>query len=224
MNVNIFFYHNQSLYVVGRILDDDNSEDSNYSGEENSYVMYKFCLKYSKWSKVQESGVKPTFYDHAYGTIFENQLYIFYPESTETNKFREVFVFDFSTNVWNTKATKSKNQDYPDERTRESYAFSRYCAYMSGGSTDHMGSFYSDVWRIDLETLEWEKIDYFHETGVYDQLMSVVNDSYVYIVGGYDKNSHYLNTFERFAIRPPSLYRLCLESQLHKVVTCCYSG
>ncbi|KII73472.1 hypothetical protein RF11_04296 [Thelohanellus kitauei] len=167
MCVNLFYYHNKSLYVLGTLHRDDISINSNYSDEndssedstniesENSVVMYKFCLVTSTWTLVQQTGVKPIFYGQAYATVFNNQLFMFCRESTATTKFREVNILDLSTYVWARRETQSKNKQCPYARVGESYAFSSNCAFMSGGRTLNNNASYEDIWRIELETLEW---------------------------------------------------------------------
>ncbi|KII62215.1 hypothetical protein RF11_06586 [Thelohanellus kitauei] len=83
---------------------------------------------------------------------------------------------------------------------------------MSGGSIQDLTICYSDIWRIDFETLEWFKLEYLHKSGTYHHIMCVVDDTYLYSIGGRDNNSRRLTTFERFTLLPPSLYRICLES------------
>ncbi|KII72819.1 hypothetical protein RF11_14912 [Thelohanellus kitauei] len=194
MYVSLFFSHNGSLYIMG------------YSA--NSYeidIIYMFCLEKSIWSFVQQIGETPKFYGQMYGTVFKN-LY------KPTTRYKEVKIFDLLTNSWTIRETSSKNKLYPHGRANESYAFSSNCAYMSGGSTQDLTTYYCDIWRIDFETLKWVKLDYFHKSGIYQHIMSVVNDSYLYNVGGWVQNRRFSTTMERFVIRPSSLYHICLES------------
>ncbi|KII66641.1 hypothetical protein RF11_01907 [Thelohanellus kitauei] len=158
MRVNLLFYHNESLYVLGMNRDNQNSED------DDRNIIYKFCLQTLTWSVVQQIGATPIFYDEIYGKVFNNRLYIFDSNTYSTTSFREVMIFDFSTNIWTKSHTHSKNNEYPHGRFRESYAFSSDSAYMSGGITPNITSngttCYSDIWRIDLETLEFFKLNY----------------------------------------------------------------
>ncbi|KII72043.1 hypothetical protein RF11_05933 [Thelohanellus kitauei] len=83
---------------------------------------------------------------------------------------------------------------------------------MIGGSINNGTRCYSDIWRIDLESLEWFKLDYTHKIRKYDHIVSVVDDSYLYSVGCWFAKKPLINTIERFTLRLPSLYRLSLES------------
>ncbi|KII74849.1 hypothetical protein RF11_12991 [Thelohanellus kitauei] len=68
-----------------------------------------------------------------------------------------------------------------------------------------------DMWKINLESLEWSKLEYSLSTGVYDHRMSIVNGCYLYSFGGY-REEGCINTIERFIVQPPTLYRFCLQS------------
>ncbi|KII68513.1 hypothetical protein RF11_14039 [Thelohanellus kitauei] len=86
---------------------------------------------------------------------------------------------------------------------------------MSGGIRPCIANMIiSEIWRIDLDRLEWYKMEYSLKTAVFDNRMCVVNDYYLYTFGGYHDESC-ANTFERFNIRPIKLYHLCLESISH---------
>ncbi|KII63357.1 Kelch domain-containing protein 10 [Thelohanellus kitauei] len=189
---NLLFYHNEFLYVLGGINDDEQLD-----------TMYKFCLRTSTWSFVEQNGTKPSFDGKILGTVFENQFYHFGGMSN---------VFDFSTNTWTSRATKSKTGKFPDERSEESFTFSDNIGYLSGGENLKTRTIYSDVWKFDLATLEWLKLDCSLQTSLYSHCTSVVEDYYLYVFGGLGIESDRLKTFERFIIRPPALYRSCLES------------
>ncbi|KII74853.1 hypothetical protein RF11_12995 [Thelohanellus kitauei] len=70
----------------------------------------------------------------------------------------------------------------------------------------------SDIWRLDFDTMEWFKLKYTLEPGIDGHRMSVVDDTYLYSAGGWVNKYLNLNKMERFILRPPSLYQLCLES------------
>ncbi|KII68978.1 Kelch domain-containing protein 10 [Thelohanellus kitauei] len=199
---NFLFHHNESLYVIGGMA-------------EHQYLdtIYKFCLKTSTWSLVQQNGPKPLFKGRIFGTVFKNQFYCLSGTSiTKPHEFREIWSFDFSTNAWTKKTTKSKTQKFPGCRIEESLAFSSNCCYLSGGRNRSLKIIYSDIWKLDLETLEWYELDYSLRTGLYLHCTSVVDDCYLFIFGGYGSRSNNHNTFERFIVRPPTLYRLGRES------------
>ncbi|KII74876.1 Kelch domain-containing protein 10 [Thelohanellus kitauei] len=124
-------------------------------------------------------------------------------------------MFDFSTSEWTKKATKSSNEQYPDDRILESFAFSSKFGYMCGGNISNTNVYYSDVWKIDLETLEWFKMDYSLNAGICFHCSTVVDDSYMYYFGGLGHGFDGFNTLGWFIIRPPSLYRLCLQTIGH---------
>ncbi|KII66644.1 hypothetical protein RF11_01910 [Thelohanellus kitauei] len=118
MSIQLFFYHNESLYIYGTLLNDDLSNDLEYSGvDDNSIrnsrlVIYKFCVKRAMWSRVEQIGAKPTLRGRVPGSIFKNQyyckvnrLYIFHHEIDTPNKFREVWIFNFCTKTWTKRET-----------------------------------------------------------------------------------------------------------------------
>ncbi|KII61168.1 Kelch domain-containing protein 10 [Thelohanellus kitauei] len=108
-----------------------------------------------------------------------------------------------------------KNQTYPSDRFNESIAFSDRFGFLSGGESSF--GYESDIWRIDLETFEWIKLHITLQTGIYGHCMAVIDDYYLYSFGGICLAWRDLNTFERFLLRYPPLYRLCLEriSRIH---------
>ncbi|KII61159.1 Kelch domain-containing protein 10 [Thelohanellus kitauei] len=200
MELSLLFYHCGSLYIQGKIDE-----------YENLCGMYKFCLETSKWSLVPQNGQTPRFKYIVHGTVYNNQLYCFGKRRGVTNGFREIPIFDFTTNTWTTRATIAKNQQYPDDRAAASYTFWENFAYMSGGIVGDSRSV-SDIWRMDLETLEWLKLDVSLQTGEYHHLMSVVDDCYLYSFGANGQGLDFFDKFERFTLRPPSLYLLSLET------------
>ncbi|KII67086.1 hypothetical protein RF11_00992 [Thelohanellus kitauei] len=119
-------------------------------------------------------------------------------------------IFDFSISTWTTRTTNSKTDQYPEDRIEEAFAFSNRHGYLSGGKISD--TLYSDIWRIDLETLEWVKLDYSTQTGLDINCTCIVDDCYLFRIGGYESDSDELKVFERLTIQPPGLYRLCLES------------
>ncbi|KII65471.1 Kelch domain-containing protein 10 [Thelohanellus kitauei] len=189
------FYHKEYLYVLGgmqRIGDLD--------------AMYKFCLKTFTWSLVSQNGRKPLLTFRIFGTVFNNH------GSSQINRFVNVNIFDFFTNSWTTRPTSSKTQQYPDDRNDESFTFSNNLGYLCGGKNPHTFTSYNDIWRIDLETLEWIKLDYTVQTTEFIQCTSVVNGSYLYSFEGEGNGYDRKYMLQRFTVQPPTLYRLCLES------------
>ncbi|KII71178.1 Kelch domain-containing protein 10 [Thelohanellus kitauei] len=196
---NLIFSLNGSLYVLEGI-----------HGLEKLNALYKFYLRTSTWSLVEQKGRKPLFVVGIFGTVFNNQLYCFGSSLPESDRFRDVSIFDFSTNTWTSRATTSKCQRYPSDRSNESFAFYSKFGYMSGGES--LSELYSDIWKIDLESLEWSKMDYTLKKAVCDHYMAVIDECYLYSYGGFDTNLNYSNSLERIILRPPTLYRLCLQS------------
>ncbi|KII66113.1 Kelch domain-containing protein 10 [Thelohanellus kitauei] len=201
MYVSLISYYNGSIYVLGGVQDLVNTDS-----------IYKFCLKSSTWSLVPQNGLNPILRYPIFGTVYRHQFYIFGDcLAAGINRFRDVKVYDFSMNTWTVKATFSKTEQFPsDNRVHASMAFSKHFGYLSGGMIS--GRYNSDVWRIDLGTLEWFKLDYSLETGLGIHCMSVIYDSYLYIFGGDSNNSDPVITLERFTVRIPTLFRKCWES------------
>ncbi|KII65617.1 hypothetical protein RF11_10055 [Thelohanellus kitauei] len=83
---------------------------------------------------------------------------------------------------------------------------------MSGGRNFDTDTDLLDIWRIDLETLEWVKLDKSLPRTIYSHRMSVVEDCFLYNVGAYEISSRYFDVMERFILKVPSLFRICLES------------
>ncbi|KII73978.1 hypothetical protein RF11_11577 [Thelohanellus kitauei] len=83
---------------------------------------------------------------------------------------------------------------------------------MSGGIINQTGESCSDIWRIDLETLEWVKLDFCFNIGRYDHCMSVVDGCYLCSFGGERPCFRDYKRIAMFPVQLPSLYRLCLES------------
>ncbi|KII71177.1 hypothetical protein RF11_09198 [Thelohanellus kitauei] len=83
---------------------------------------------------------------------------------------------------------------------------------MSGGKIFGTYTYFSDILKIDLETLKWFKLDYSLETCVCRHRMFVIDNSYLYCFGGVPKDRHNLHSLEIFMIRPVTLYHQCLKS------------
>ncbi|KII67083.1 Kelch domain-containing protein 10 [Thelohanellus kitauei] len=200
MSNSCIFYHNTCIYVLGGIYDDVHVN-----------TMYKFCLSTSTWSLVPQNGQKPLLTGNTFGTIFNNRFYLFGDSSvTGPNGFRDAMIFDFSTNTWTIMKTSSKIEQYPEDRIEESFAFSSNLGYLVGGKK--ADTIYTDIWRIDLETLEWVKLEYSTHTGLDISCTSIVDNCYLFSAEGCDYDSGLLKVFERFTIQPPTLYQLSLES------------
>ncbi|KII65473.1 Kelch domain-containing protein 10 [Thelohanellus kitauei] len=196
------FYHNECLYILGgfqRCLDLE--------------TMYKYCLKTLKWSLMSQTGLTPFISFRVFGKIFKSQVYMFIGSSiTRQNRFTYVNIFDFSTNTWTTRATSPKTQQYPNDRNDESFAFSDNFCYLCGGQNPQAYTYHYDIWRIDLETLEWVKLDYTLKKAMCFQCTSVVNDSHLYSFVGEGDGWDRQYSLQRFTVQPPTLCRICLES------------
>ncbi|KII68508.1 Kelch domain-containing protein 10 [Thelohanellus kitauei] len=185
------FYHAKSLYILGG-LHSKNYVDS----------MFKFCLKTSTWSLVEQNGQKPLINFRISGTVFNNKFYTFcFSLIARPGRYKTIYIFNLSTNTWTSRETSPNTQLYPDDRTRESYAFSSKFIYISGG--EFCGGYLSDIWRIDLETLEWFQLAETFNTGVYLHCTSIVSESNLYRFGGVRHGSNSLNKFERIRVWPP---------------------
>ncbi|KII63057.1 Kelch domain-containing protein 10 [Thelohanellus kitauei] len=197
---SFIFYHNGFIYVLG------------CSDHSILWVsMFKFCLKTSTWSYVNQRGQIPDLGDGIFGTVFKNRFYIFrgYAEAQQ-NRFETIYIFDLSTNTWTSQATHETGQRYPDDRFDESFAFSNNFGYLSGG--ENSDGYDPKIWMIDLETLEWSLLNYTLEIGLVLHCTSVVDDSYLYSFGGVDDIFDNENILQRFKVRPATLYRICLET------------
>ncbi|KII74880.1 Kelch domain-containing protein 1 [Thelohanellus kitauei] len=204
MSGNYLFYHNGSLYVLW-----------GYHESLNLDTIYRFSLKSSTWSMLPQNGVKPTLNRQIFGTIYRNKIYCFESPYAGTKRFTDILIFDLSTHTWISRAIYSKNHHYPDHRYFESWAFSGHIGFMSGGIRPYSTNMiYSDIWRIDLECLEWFQLEYSLKTGVYGHCTSLVDDFYLYTFGGYHGDG-FVNTWERFTVQPKTLYYSCLECIRH---------
>ncbi|KII63875.1 Kelch domain-containing protein 10 [Thelohanellus kitauei] len=197
---NCILYHNESLYILG-----------GFAGNEFSNKMFKFHLKTSLWTLVPQNGPKPRSKTRLFATVFQNKFYCFggYLENP-TDKFEHVNIFDFSTHTWTTKQTHPNNGEFPSDRNHQSFVFSSEYGYLSGG--DRLCGFYNGIWRINLESLEWLKLDYSLKSGMVFHKMAIVDDSMLYVFGGWYEDSICSDKLERFALKPQPLYQLCLES------------
>ncbi|KII66665.1 Kelch domain-containing protein 10 [Thelohanellus kitauei] len=150
---NLLFYHNEDLYVIGGL-----------QGYRHVDTIYKFCLRTFTWSLIKQNEPKPPYNGRIFGTLFKNRFYRFGGSFiTRPHGFRDVWTFDFSTNTWTARVTKSETQQFPGDRSEESFAFSSNFGYLSGGINQGTSTLYSDIWKFDLETLEWLKLDHVYE-------------------------------------------------------------
>ncbi|KII63906.1 Actin-fragmin kinase [Thelohanellus kitauei] len=200
MYVRLVVYHDESLYIIGIDAED-----------EALNCIYKFCLETLTWSRLPDNNDTPPHCFNQHCTVFNSQLYVFEDTLTGRNRYHEVSIFDFSTNSWSIRSTSSKEGQYPNDRVNEAYAFSNNCAYMSGGKSEDGSICFSDIWRIDLENLEWLKLNDFLKTAGDGHKMCVVEDVYLYSFRGDGSDEGCFKRLERFTLRFPSLYRLSLE-------------
>ncbi|KII61169.1 Tip elongation aberrant protein 1 [Thelohanellus kitauei] len=56
------FYHNESLYIIGSIGEQDRMD-----------TMNKYSIKTSTWFSVRQNGLKPVFRNRIFGTVFKNK-------------------------------------------------------------------------------------------------------------------------------------------------------
>ncbi|KII63052.1 hypothetical protein RF11_09666 [Thelohanellus kitauei] len=119
--------------------------------------------------------------------------------------------------TWTTRQTNSKDRQFPLDSNYVSFAFSSTFGYLSCGE-NLFGSSHQ-IWKIDLESLEWFKLDYvskcfisFLTSGIFMHKMAVVADStlYVFNVGCHIPFCSF--RLVRFAVQSPALYGLCLET------------
>ncbi|KII72046.1 Kelch domain-containing protein 10 [Thelohanellus kitauei] len=198
---SLLFYHDDSLYILGRI---------EHVRGDFIVSMCKLSLLTNIWSPVEQNGPTPIYIHEFNGTVFNNKLYTFgFTQGDGPEQYRFINIFDFYNNTWTSRETKSKTQMYPEPRFLESFAYSRSYIFISGGNG--LGTYFSDIWRIDLENLEWIKLEITHERSVSMHGMAIIDDCYLYSFGGMRVEDYTPNTFERFILRPPTLYRLCLE-------------
>ncbi|KII73614.1 Ras guanine nucleotide exchange factor F [Thelohanellus kitauei] len=200
---SLICYHKDCLYILG-----GRQADAVYVN-----TMYKFCMKTTTWTTVPQVGPKPLIDRKIFGTIFKNQFYIFGGSLTRgKNRFRDVSVFDFSTNRWSTRETYSKNQHYPNDRTQESMAFSSKFGYMGGGKIPNTNMYFFDIWKFNLETLEWFQLDYTLNSNIRQHSMCIVDECCLYTFGGFRPHAARFESFEMFIVQPLTLYSQCLKS------------
>ncbi|KII61161.1 hypothetical protein RF11_16444 [Thelohanellus kitauei] len=81
--------------------------------------------------------------------------------------------------------------------------------YLSGGIS--FEGFYTDIWKIDLDTLEWFQLDYILQTDMLFHRTAVVEETYLYSLNADFNDFNYTYSLEKFILSPPTLYRQCLE-------------
>ncbi|KII70807.1 Kelch domain-containing protein 10 [Thelohanellus kitauei] len=197
---NLLFYHDGSLYVL-----------RGFASDMDLDKLYKFTLKTSKWSLVQQNGEKPFLNNRIFGSVFKNQLYCFGHCLHEANRFRNVKIFDLCTKTWTERQTNSKTKQYPEDRIFESFVFSCNFGYLGGGRHPEHNTLYSDIWKVDLESLEWLKLNYTFKTGIKNHQMAVIKDVKLFSFGGGGDNPDSPHDLERFMVNVPTLYNLGLE-------------
>ncbi|KII61997.1 hypothetical protein RF11_14155 [Thelohanellus kitauei] len=92
----------------------------------------------------------------------------------------------------------------------ESFAFSSKFGYLNCCRSVFSSS--NVIWKIDLESLEWFKLDNSLKSRIYAHNMAVMADSILYVFGLYFDVPICAYKLERFMVQPPAIYRLCLET------------
>ncbi|KII71998.1 Kelch repeat-containing protein 2 [Thelohanellus kitauei] len=188
------FHFNGSLYIFG-----------GFALGQLQKSMYRFCLTTLKWSRVQQYGEIPEpEFRPVRGTVFQNRRHSTDPDE----RFKKVTVFNILTCVWSTKETTSATNKYPDDRSGESFAFCEGQAYMTGGMI--RAQYMSDVWNINLKTLEWRKMKQLHKARS-GHITSIVGNYTLYSFGGIPRDTDAIRGMESYIFCPLSLYRASMQ-------------
>ncbi|KII64890.1 Nitrile-specifier protein 5 [Thelohanellus kitauei] len=153
-------YHGGFVYVISGI-----------DGKQHLRTVYRYCTKSHIWSEIQLQSDISHPLSLTYLTTFKNRLYFINNPDLSPIQFSHVRAYDPSNSTWCIMTSESATNTFPENRVGECMAFYGRYGYLSSGKKpfwvnngtqvveDHSKSVYlTDVWRIDLDTLEWKNI------------------------------------------------------------------
>ncbi|KII73257.1 Kelch domain-containing protein 10 [Thelohanellus kitauei] len=190
------FYKDRGIFVVQPVSD-----------TEKFASIYRFCLDTSSWKIITNFRHEPEVRFLGYGTIFNEKLFYFSRSDISINKFFEVGVYKMSMKMWGTSPTTSPTGEYPVDRENETWAFGGKYGYLCGGQRLDMESkrsFIEDVWRIDLETFEWKKLNLTPKQGRSHHAMALLNEDCLYVFGGITSDDIPVKDGIKYVMNPPS--------------------
>ncbi|KII67195.1 Kelch domain-containing protein 10 [Thelohanellus kitauei] len=206
MNTSSIMFGNDSIFILGTDLYDVS-------------VMYTFSLQAFRIYVVEPvRGFPHPNFDGHY-TLYKNKIYYFGKLCYGPAQFSQVRVFDLSTYIWEWR--KTQNKIYPENRSDHAFIFNANCGYLIGGtlssnfhesSGGYVMSNYSidkplplergELWKVDLDTLEWTKLKTL-DTRRYHLQACIVNNCYLYFFGGFESGGQV--GLKRIVIGVPSL-------------------
>ncbi|KII65244.1 Kelch domain-containing protein 10 [Thelohanellus kitauei] len=197
--VSCFFQYDKHLYIIA----DTTSNISRYS-------IFKYSLVNKSWSPVDQKGDIPEFTCQVFGAVCDHRYFYFCDGDREHPKrFQTVVVFDLRKCVWTTVDTFSDNGEYPCDRTNFSITFSDIYGYLSGGVSEGQKKL-DDIWCLNLLSLRWQRLDVKLQAGIMLHRSAIHANSTLYVFGGVEVENIKLNKLQKFYIRPPSLFQICL--------------
>lgn len=157
-------FYEGCLYVVGGT-----------TGFDYSIDVYKFDLNTRAWEELIPTTSKPAERYRSEIAIYNDKIYVFGGGTTMISYgFKKVPVFDIINRKW------VKIKTYPDLRIAEGFPQPRRChgcvtngsyVYICGGYDGV--TVFSDIWKINLPTMQWTKLRqslprpvYFHSTAL----------------------------------------------------------
>ncbi|KAF2074200.1 hypothetical protein CYY_004486 [Polysphondylium violaceum] len=171
-----------------------------WNGTESNNTFYRINLETLEWSQVPAKGTPPPCIRSHSAVIYDDFMYIIggYGPNGHTEF---PYSYDLLNNEW---IPMIDNRDGPCSRSRLRtvvYGNSLWCL---GGW--NRSSYYNDLWKFNLETRRWSKIQSSFELTGIGQYSLVTYKNQIYVYGGYNPgtSSPQPNLYTYMA-GPPSL-------------------
>jgi hypothetical protein len=135
--------------------------------------------------------------------------------------FKNIQTFNTVDNEWRSLRTepdkdttidRSDGMGYPDARRCHGALQINHMVYIVGGYDGD--EIFNDIWRLDLHTLNWVRLNIDLPTPVYFQATTLSEDGQLFMFGGVDSIEENTRTDKIYSVwlQPPSLRSICWES------------
>uniref|UniRef100_A0A915HKH7 Kelch domain-containing protein 10 n=1 Tax=Romanomermis culicivorax TaxID=13658 RepID=A0A915HKH7_ROMCU len=197
-----------NLYVVGGT-----------SGFEYNCDIHKIDLQKSPltWKRLASGNTLDLERYRHECVVFRGRLILFGGgKSDEARALHVLDCFDLQLSEWISLNTKAdKRHGFPGARRCPGLARRKNDVYICGGTSNNF--IYDDVWKFNLETSRWQKLNLVLPRPVYFHSFDISPDGGMYVYGGVASKQgtsevERLGELYCFRLAPPSLKQLCSKN------------
>lgn len=195
--------HDGGLYVVGGT-----------TGYEYSMTVHRLDLNSKQWAEFNTNNAPDPRYRHEIA-IKDKELFVFGGgTASDSFGFDEVPVFNLEFRKWRIEATSGR---CPTARRCHGCVQLGDDVYVCGGHDG--GKIFPDVWRINLNTLKWERLKCSLPTPVYFHSAALSPLGQMFIFGGVTDIEANTRTNALYSVwlKVPPLVEMCWQAVLHYI-------